>query len=137
MLAEWDPIKPVEFSIGVFNGSGVGPGARIDDNNAKDIVGRVEVEPRKDLTFGFNASSHAVTQTIQNPLPAFAEKRFTAYGADVSCDVGNLKLIAEGLYADKPEIGGNTEMLGLYLTSVYKREVEALRACCNGAWWTP
>lgn len=125
LLAEWDPIKPVEFSIGVFNGSGVGLGARIDNNDAKDVVGRIEFEPFKDLIFGLNASSHSTEQTIQNPLPAFAEERFTAYGADVSCDIGNLKLIAEGLYADKPQIDSNAEMIGLYVTGVYKREVKA------------
>ena len=125
LLAEWEPIKPVEFSIGIFNGSGVGPKARIDNNDAKDVVGRIEFEPVKDLTFGLNASSHNVVQVIQDPLPAFAEERFTAYGADVSCDVGNLMLIAEGLYADKPEIDSNTEIIGLYISGVYKREVEA------------
>jgi hypothetical protein len=125
LLAEWDPIKPVEFSIGVFNGSGVGPGSRIDNNDAKDVVGRIEFEPFKDLTFGLNASSHSVVQTIQNPLPAFAEERFTAYGVDVSCNLGNLKLIAEGLYADKPEIDSDAEIIGLYVTGVYRREVEA------------
>ena len=98
---------------------------RTDNNDAKDVVGRVEFEPVKDLTFGLNASSHSVVQTIQDPLPAFAEERFTAYGADVSCDIGNLKLIAEGLYADKPEIGSDTEIIGLYFTGVYKREVQA------------
>ena len=125
LLAEWDPIKRVEVSIGVFNGSGVGPGTRTDNNDAKDVVGRVEFEPVKDLTFGLNASSHSVVQTIQDPLPAFAEERFTAYGADVSCDIGNLKLIAEGLYADKPEIGSDAEIIGVYVTGVYKREVKA------------
>lgn len=125
LLAEWDPIKPVELSIGVFNGSGVGPGARIDNDDAKDVVGRIEYEPIKDLTFGLNASSHSIVQTIQNPLPAFAEERFTAYGADVSCDIGNLKLIAEGLYADKPQIDNNIEIIGLYITGVYKREIKA------------
>ena len=125
VLAEWDPIKPLEFAVGIFNGSGVGPEARTDNNDAKDIVGRIEFEPLKDLTFGLNVSSHSVVQTTQVPLSSFAEARFTAYGADVSCDVGNLKLIAEGLYADKPEIDSNTEIIGLYLTSVYRRKVEA------------
>lgn len=124
LLAEWEPIKPMEFSIGIFNGSGVGRGARTDNNGAKDVVGRVEFEPVKDLTFGLNASSHSVVQTIQDPLPAFAEKRFTAYGADVSCDIGNLKLIAEGLYAEKPEIDSDTEIIGLYITGVYRREIK-------------
>ena len=125
LLAEWDPIKPVEFSIGIFNGLGVGPGSRIDNDDAKDVVGRIEFEPFKDLTFGLNASSHSTVQTIQNPLPAFVEERFTAYGVDVSCDIGNLKLIAEGLYADKPEIDSDTEIIGLYVTGVHKREVQA------------
>lgn len=125
LLAEWDIIKPVEFSIGVFNGSGVGPGARIDDDDAKDVVGRIEYEPFKDLIFGLNASSHSTVQTIHNPLPVLAEERFTAYGADVSCDIGNLKLIAEGLFADKPQIDSDAEIIGLYVTGVYKREVKA------------
>ena len=125
LLAEWDPIKAVELSVGIFNGSGVGPEAGTDNNDAKDLVGRIEFEPLKDLTFGLNASSHTVVQPVQNPLPAFAEERLAAYGADVSCDIGNLKLIAEGLYADKPEIDTTAKMLGLYITGVYKREVEA------------
>ena len=125
LLAEWDPIKLLEFSIGIFNGSGVGTGARNDNNDAKDVVGRIELEPLKDLAFGLNVSSHSVVQTIQDPLPTFAEERFTAYGVDVSCDIGNLKLIAEGLYADKPEIDTDTEIIGLYFTGVYKREVQA------------
>ena len=123
LIAEWDPIKPMEFSIGIFNGTGVGRGARTDNNDAKDIVGRVEFEPVKDLTFGLNTSSHSVVQTIQDPLPAFAEKRYTAYGADVSCDIGNLKLIAEGLYAEKLEINSDTEIIGAYITGVYRREI--------------
>ena len=125
LLAEWDPIKSMEFSIGIFNGSGVGPGARTDNNDAKDVVGRIEFEPLKDLTFGFSVSSHGVVQVIQNPLPAFAEDRFNAYGADVSCDIGNLKLIAEGLYAGKPQIESGAELIGLYVTGVYRREVKA------------
>ncbi len=124
LLAEWDSIKPMELSIGIFNGSGVGPGARTDNNDAKDVVGRIELEPLKDLTFGLNVSSHSVVQYVQNPLPDYAEERFTAYGADVACDIGNLKLIFEGLYAAKPQINSNTELFGLYVTGVHRRKVE-------------
>lgn len=125
LLAEWDSIKPLELSIGIFNGSGVGSGARTDNNDAKDVVGRVELEPLKDLTFGLNVSSHSVVQYIQDPVPAYDEERFTAYGADVACDIGNLKLIVEGLYADKPQIISNAKIFGMYVTGVHKRKVEA------------
>ncbi|MDE0301323.1 MAG: porin [Candidatus Poribacteria bacterium] len=125
LLTEWEPIQSVQFSLGIFNGSGVGPGAGTDNNDAKDFVGRVEFEPFKDLTLGLNASSHSVVQTIQDPFPAFADARFTGYGADVSCDFGNLKLIAEGLFADRLVIDSDAEIIGLYVTGVYKRIVEA------------
>jgi len=57
LIARVEPHRLVELEIGVFNGTGVSRNDLIDDNNAKDFVGRLEVKPTKWLEMAFNAAS--------------------------------------------------------------------------------
>jgi hypothetical protein len=126
LMAEWGPHEQVELAVGVFNGAGAGESAAMDSNNAKDIVGRVELMPGKWLTMALNASSHGLVQEDSDNEPV-TNKRVTAYGADASFRRGGFRVIAEGLFGDKPEIGVDARMLGLYVTMSYKREGRARR----------
>ncbi|MCH8293534.1 hypothetical protein IH992_20830 [Candidatus Poribacteria bacterium] len=131
ILAEWEPHKHVDVALGIFNGAGVGENAGIDNNNAKDVVGRLELKPAKRVTVGLNVSSRGLTQIASDraprqPLPVTGE-RVMAYGADISARRGGLRLAAEGLFGDKPEIGVDAQMLGLYLTAVYRRKIDTRR----------
>ncbi len=121
LLLEWNPAEKLEFALGLFNGSGVE--AKVDNNNAKDFAARLELKQLGNLNLGMNISFHNVTEIVHNPQAVTNEKRFTAYGLDLTLNIGALNLVAEGLFADKPEIRSSAQMIGLYITGVYKREV--------------
>ena len=133
LIAEWEPHKRIEFAIGVFNGAGSGEDAVTDNNNAKDFVGRVELMPAKWLTMGGNVSSHSLTEDSDDtPL---ADRRVTAYvrfahrrlrltGADLSFRRSGFRVVAEGLFGDKPSSDVDAQMLGLYITVAHKRELK-------------
>ena len=130
LIVRLEPHKRVDFKIGVFNGTGVGNNELIDDNNAKDFVGRLELnwvgksgfsegkgrQPKKWLEMAFNASSHAFTECFT------IDKRVSAYGADLSIARGGFSAVIEGLIGNKPQIEIDTRMLSLYATFLYKRE---------------
>jgi hypothetical protein len=122
LIAEWEPHKRIELAMGVFNGAGSGENAATDNNNAKDFVGRVELMPTKWLTMAFNASSHGLTEDSNDTT--LADKRVTAYGADLSFNRGGFQAVAEGLFGDKTKGDVDAQMIGLYLTVTHKRELK-------------
>jgi len=122
LIAELEPHKRIELAMGVFNGAGSGEDAATDNNNAKDFVGRVELQPTKWLTLALNASSHAFTKESDKEPPI--DKRVTAYGADISFRRGRFRVVAEGVFGDKPKINTDAQMMGLYATMAHKREVK-------------
>ena len=122
LIAEWEPHKQIELAMGVFNGAGSGEDAVTDNNNAKDFVGRVELMPAKWLTMGGNVSSHGLTEDSDDtPL---ADRRVTAYGADLSFRRSGFRVVAEGLFGDKPSSDVDAQMIGLYITAAHKRELK-------------
>lgn len=122
LIAEWEPHKRIEFAIGVFNGAGSGEDAVTDNNNAKDFVGRVELMPAKWLTMGGNVSSHGLTEDSDDtPL---VDRRVTAYGADLSFRRSGFRVVAEGLFGDKPSSDVDAQMIGLYITAAHKCELK-------------
>jgi len=120
LIAKWEPHKRIELAMGVFNGAGSGEDAVTDNNNAKDFVGRVELMLTKWLTMAFNASSNGLTKDSDKSPPT--DKRVTAYGADIYFRRGGLRVVAEGLFGDKPSSDVDAQMTGLYITVAHKRE---------------
>ena len=122
LIAEWEPHKRIELAMGVFNGADSGEDAVTDNNNAKDFVGRVELMPAKWLTMGGNVSSHGLTEDSDDT--SLADRRVTAYGADLSFRRSDFRVVAEGLFGNKPSSDADAQMIGLYITAAHKRELK-------------
>jgi|LSQX01.2.fsa_nt_gb hypothetical protein len=87
-----DDLK-LDYSIGVFNGSGPNIG---DPSNAKDIVARVDVTPFKRFKLGVNGSLKFIDDPKKDQgQPSFAH----AWGGDISFRHDGLRLFAQVMWA--------------------------------------
>lgn len=105
--AERNGFSAVEYTFGVFNGSGIN---RSDDNSSKDFAARLDLHPVRALTL--SASCYIGGATLSDPTH---EKSRTAdrhrYGAGIRFDDEHLLLRGEYLYGKT----GSLESDGWYL----------------------
>ena len=119
LVAKWAPHRMVDVAAGVFNGAGTGPKSKVDDNNGKDVAMRIEITPIKGLTFGGNTSVRMLSDEDE------AEDMVViGYGCDVFIRKSGFQFIAEGLLADQQRFYSTHDMLGLYATATYKKDVD-------------
>jgi hypothetical protein len=102
-----------EYRLGVFNGSGI----NIADtaNDAKDIVGRLIINPMKGLTFGasyYNGWGKAIKPTSEFIGRSQARNRF---GIEASYTTARLSLKSEYIQGKD----GNTDKAGWYILAGY------------------
>jgi len=93
------------YALGVFNGQGRNtPDADLD--GSKDIVGRVEVDPLKWLTFGASGAWRKFS-SAQNALeiPPLVDSAWAA-GADVALDFDDVRCWTEGTVGQRWDIDG-------------------------------
>ena len=119
LIGEWTPHRAVDIAVGVFNGAKTGPQAKLDNNNGKDIVVRIEITPIDDLTLGGNASARMLSDENEDNSTVVV-----AYGCDVFIRKAGFQFITEGLLADQQGLSSNHEMLGLYVTATHQNDVD-------------
>ncbi|MCI6805555.1 MAG: OprO/OprP family phosphate-selective porin [Prevotella sp.] len=101
------------YELGVMNGQGIN---QKDQNNAKDIIGRIEVRPAKGLNIvatGQLGKGHAIAPSIYNPdiLPG---QDYTRDRYSVGFDYKSRPFNVHGEYLEGKN--GNTISRGAYIT---------------------
>ncbi len=114
---ELEPASWLKLMAGVFNGTGIGTDAVEDNNNTKDVAGRVEFSPTGTITVGANTSIRGQTDAIQ-------EDRQAAYGVDVELQFLGFRFAAEGLWGDKRQFDTQQQMFGWYAVIVRKQRIK-------------
>ena len=109
------------YAVGIFNGAGQNTS---DDNENKDIVGRVIYSPFKnnenDLLSGFSVGGNI--QTGRQPLSGNYEGDRNRYGGLLLYNYDKLEVIGEYMYQKRERVGflGDETAQGWYLLGSYK-----------------
>jgi hypothetical protein len=93
------------YALGVVNGNGINAA---DDNNNKDVFGRITLSPIKELNLGVGAMTGGEASNTY--------KVRTRYIATAKYDLGSLKLIGEYLYQTREKSSGKLDTHNWYAT---------------------
>ncbi|MFO7675239.1 MAG: hypothetical protein R6X12_02840 [bacterium] len=101
------PVSHVEVAVAVVNGSGKGQWLR-DDNDWKDVCGRVAVRPMSGVDALIAARGYYGRMGTEGTI-------FRNSAAEFSVRLGRLRLVGEGQHA----VAGTNTRITLYLQGVY------------------
>lgn len=98
----------IGYAIGVVNGNGINI---VDDNNNKDVLGRITLLPSKELTLGIGAMSGGEASSTY--------KVRTRWIGTTKYEIDNFKFIGEYFYQTREKSSGKLETSNWYLTGSY------------------